>query len=144
MGTSLKYASTVVAVAQLCLIMLPFRLQLRLEKSRAMTLVATHSNTSPSVGGLWKQATPFALGKLLLELLLNAVHTPPGLQQDIRVEALGSVSYYRAESVLSVLTCMRLYQVWRWINMRVQYSFCNLEVSRAQASGHHVLALVAD
>lgn len=128
-GISLKYVSTASTVAQLLTIIIQFRLALRLEKSRTMTLVAGRSNTSPSAaGGLWEHTTPGALIKLGLELLLSAVHSPPGLEKDIRVEALGNVCYYRAESVLSVLTCVRLYHVWRWINMRVQYSFCNLEV----------------
>jgi hypothetical protein len=128
MGTSLKYVSSAATLAQLFVIVLQFQLGLRLEKSRTMTLVLAGSSADRAAATSWDYATPLQLGKLALELLLSALHTPPGVQRDIRIEALGSVNYYRAESVLSVLTCVRLYHIWRWINMRVQFSFCNLEV----------------
>lgn len=120
--TSLKFAQSALTVCLLVMIVARFRLRVlqvsvkqRLEDREVATLKHRKVNKTSETPGT-------AIVMLVLELVLCAVHTVPGIQPlELRMEALGRKLYYRSESLLCGFMFVRLYHVYFWQEQRVNH-----------------------
>jgi len=130
MGNGAKYLGSLCTAVLLSLILIQFHLTLRLKRAETHTLLVSSGASRQSRG--WGLVSRRSLLLLLLQLLATGMHTVPGIAKDFRLQYLGNVSVYRFESVLCIVTFVRVYHIWGWILARVHHSYFNLEV-------HHVL-----
>jgi hypothetical protein len=117
--TALKLAQSAITVCLLAVILMRFRLRVRqlqvkqrLEDREVAMLKHRRDETHQTPASL--------VWRLVLELLLCAVHTAPSMQPlELRTEALGRKLYYRSESLLCGFMFVRLYHVYLWQEQRV-------------------------
>ena len=122
--TALKLAQSAITVCLLVIILMRFKLRVRQVQvkqrleDREVAMLKRRSDET--------YQTPASLvWRLVIELVLCAVHTAPSMQPlELRTEALGRKLYYRSESLLCGFMFVRLYHVYLWQEQRVRFSFC--------------------
>jgi len=127
-----KLLQSFVTAVMLGLIIVQFRLHGQLQCSQEKLVTK-----SPLDGG--KEDPPSSRSKmttswkdkvrLYFELVVNSIHTVPFVYYDFPLQMSGSTFYYRLESILCAVMLLRLYHVWRWVHMKVQFRYFNPEES---------------
>lgn len=117
--TTLKLTQS--ALTACLLVMIVARFNLRILQIHVKQRLQDNEVATLKRGKLNKSQTPgIVVLQLVMELVLCAVHTLPGIQPvELRMEALGRKLYYRSESVLCGFMLVRLYHVYLWQEQRV-------------------------
>ena len=126
----LKLVQSLMTAVIMGLVIVQYKLTTQKESSKESLLMKDRKQLAEGGKGTPK-AFNLSIGSrlgLYLELVINDVHTVPFLNYDCPLEMSGTTVYYRLESILCALMLLRLYHAWRWVHMKVQFRYFNLEV----------------